>query len=281
MDERNHGRSADPARGQEGACVDLVDDDVEPALTDVLPETARGPVDAEPTAPPDDVNAVLRLLRLPAGDCGGEERDLVATRDESFPTSSVKTSAPPACGLAVSFQLRIRMRISGPELRAASDEVRDRARAIPSLEPVTDVRDHPRGPVLARLGDEIGCGDGVVEEQVPTRGEERCPALEVGAHALLAVVAVDEEEVDGLRRRLCRTRVRDVQPHALGEAVALERRCELARRGRGRRVPGASRGRTSARRRPLAEQTRSGTCSPRGSVPISTTARGCSSRTSR
>ncbi len=56
----------------------------------------------------------------------------------------------------------------------------------------------------------------------------RCPMLEVGAHALFRVVAVDEEDVNWLGRRLGASGIRHVQPHAVCEPVALEDTRELA-----------------------------------------------------
>ena len=67
-------------------------------------------------------------------------------------------------------------------------------------------------------GYEVGRVDGVVEEDVSAGRHERRPPLEVRAHPLLAVVPVDEEQVDLRVDRSHRVRVLDMEPYLLGQA---------------------------------------------------------------
>ena len=57
---------------------------------------------------------------------------------------------------------------------------------------------------------------------MPAGPDERTPAVEVGARALVGMVAVDEEQLDLLRRRLDLARVGDDEMHLVVDPVALE-----------------------------------------------------------
>ena len=75
---------------------------------------------------------------------------------------------------------------------------------------------------------EVCCGDRIVEEHVSADAQMRAPMLEVRAHSFFTVVTVNEEQVDRLARRLNRSRVGDMQLHALAQPVPLERSDQLA-----------------------------------------------------
>ena len=62
---------------------------------------------------------------------------------------------------------------------------------------------------------------------MPAGPDERAPAVEVGARALVGVVAVDEQQLDLLRRRLDLAGVGDDEVHLVVEPVALERGAQL------------------------------------------------------
>src|SRR5581483_2972681 len=104
--------------------------------------------------------------------------------------------------------------------RLLLDEMRDRAGArlaLPAAVPL-DLRDEPRD---TRVDVAVPAGvDCIVEEQVPAGPDESSPALEVGLRTLVAVVAVDEEQLELARRRLDRARVRDDEVHLAREPVA-------------------------------------------------------------
>ena len=88
--------------------------------------------------------------------------------------------------------------------------MRDRARVRLPLEAVVvplDLADEPRDPgIVVPVAADV---DGVVEEQVAARRDELAPALVVGSRALVGVVAVDEDERAGPRRRVGGARVAD------------------------------------------------------------------------
>ena len=80
----------------------------------------------------------------------------------------------------------------------------------------------------ARIVVSVALGvDGVVEEDAAAGRDELAPAPVVGARALVAVVAVDEDELARARRRIGGAGVGDEQVDAFGEAEALERGAEV------------------------------------------------------
>ena len=81
--------------------------------------------------------------------------------------------------------------------------------------------------------------DGVVEEQVAAGADRGRPAVEVGARALVRVVAVEEDEVARRRRLLGRACVGDEEPHAVCDPEPL--RARRSARGRAPRRVGPSR----------------------------------------
>ena len=88
-----------------------------------------------------------------------------------------------------------------------------------------DLADEPLDPrIVVPVAADV---DRVVEEHVPAGRDELAPALEVGARALVGVVAVDEDERAGTRRRLGGARVADDELDAVRELVAVERRPQL------------------------------------------------------
>src|SRR4051794_3269773 len=223
VDQGDDRRPAHPARRQERAGVDLVDDDVEGSPTVTGPESSRLAVDAEPAAASHDLDAADDLALRAVRDRGGEQRDRVPAGDER-------------ARYLLRQYLRASCRWVGEVLpveqedthrSATRNEVRKRSRAWPRLELLGREPGDSRRPLLA-WRDEVADVHGVVEEQVSVGGKAWRPVLEVGAYADLAMVAIDEEEVHGLLGRLRGPRVGDVKAHVLRQAVALERVAELA-----------------------------------------------------
>ena len=63
---------------------------------------------------------------------------------------------------------------------------------------------------------------------MPAVAEQRAPAVEVGARALVRVIAVDEEQVERLHREIDRPRVPDDERDAAIEPVPLQGLTKLA-----------------------------------------------------
>src|SRR5713101_370280 len=82
MDQGDNRRPAEPARGQEGAGVDLVDHDVVLAHPLAGPEPLRLAVDAEPASGADDLHAFDPLTCRSSVHRRCEQGDLMATVDQ-------------------------------------------------------------------------------------------------------------------------------------------------------------------------------------------------------
>jgi hypothetical protein len=83
MDQRDHGRPADPTWCQKRARVDLVYDHVVLVRGLIGPEAASRPVDADAATPPDDFDARDGLPARSTRDGRGEERHRMPAFDKS------------------------------------------------------------------------------------------------------------------------------------------------------------------------------------------------------
>src|SRR6476469_3109733 len=65
-----------------------------------------------------------------------------------------------------------------------------------------------------------------MEDEVPSRAQKPTPALVVGTHTVIAMVTVDEDELAGSRRRICRPRIPDYEPDPLLQSESNQGRSE-------------------------------------------------------